>query len=197
MLHIENGYKLYTSQPSNHDFRYQAVPAPVRHNITAPFDPNNAPPFMINDMNETIRIIDYYDSSTDPTMEEVTSATFSFRMLSEPQRVYTLSSAQSELYPGVWFPAINGSPQTGRRGSAVPLRFCVTTTIQTGHIREDGSVYYTTDSPFVAYKGQYGNGIEWLVPRDNEILDNYNGMLLLPLSITQEDKLFTVSGGEQ
>ena len=196
MLHIENGFKLHISAPVSHEFHFQNVPLPVTHGIAAPFDPNDDPPFMLSDMNERIRVIDYYDSSTDPTPEDCTQASFSFRRLSEPQRVYTLSSAQSDIYPGVWFPAINGSPQTGRRGSAVPLRYCVTGTIQSCHIREDGTIFYTT-SPFVAYKGQYGNGTEWLVPRDNEVLRYFDDILLNPVIISQEDKLYTVSGGEQ
>lgn len=195
MLSVENGYELLVSAPISYNYHFQTTSRTVNREIITPFDPFATPKVMINDMNEQIRIVNYYDSSTDPTMDEVTKASISFRLLSEPNVVYTLSSAQSELYPGVWFPAINGSPRTGHRSSAVPLRFCITTTNQTCHVRNDGSIYYTTDAPFVAIKGQYGSGIEWLIPRDNNILHNYNGILIMPQSITQEDYLYTVSGG--
>ena len=196
MLSVENGYELLVSSPISYNYHFQTTSRTENRGITTPFDPFAMPKIMINDMNEQIRVINFYDSSTDPDIDEVTSSSISFRLESEPQRVYTLSSAQSSLYPGVWFPAVNSSPQTGRRSSAVPLRFCICATNQRAHVRADGTIYYTLeDYPYVAYKGQYGSGVEWMVPRDNEILEGYENMLLLPQTITQEDYLYTVSGG--
>ena len=195
MLTVIDGYKLFTAPPSGHDYRFQAVPAPVIRGITAPFDPADDPPVMTNDMNEIVRITDFYDPTKDPTIDDCTLAAFSFRLLSDPQRVQTLSSAQNPNYGNTWFPTRNGSFVTSSVQSWAPIKYCVFTTAATAHIDADGGIFYTIGSPYVSILYEDSNHQQQFVRRNGDLLRNFDGMLMQPQGITQQEFLFSVSGG--
>ena len=151
MLTVTNGFKLYTSEPSSHDYHFQAMPSPITRTITAPYDPNDNPPYLINDMGELIMKCDAYDSSTLPVAEDCKITSFSFRTLSEPTRVQTISSAKGHpAYPNVYMPTVNGNWNTNTIGSWTPIKYCIYGFVQDAHINADGTIFYTVGSIYQA-----------------------------------------------
>lgn len=191
MLTVTNGFKLYTAAPSSHDYHFQAVPSPVTRGITAPFSLNGTPT-MVSDMGESIRVTDYFTPGITP--DDCTQTSFSFRLLSDPQTVHSLSSAPQPLYGNTYFPTIDGAAQFRSVQSWAPIKYCVFTTTQDGHVNADGTIFYTTDSPFVAILAEYADHEQRFVEQDNNLLNNFNGILLVPQSVSQQEYLYTVSG---
>ena len=191
MLIVQNGFELHTAQPTSHEYHFQAVPSPVTRNITAPFSLNGTPT-MVSDMGESIRVTDYFTPGI--TADDCTQASFSFRLLSDPQTVHSLSSAQDPRYGNTYFPTIDGVTQIRSVQSWVPIKYCVFTTTQDGHVNADGTIFYTTDSPFVAILAEYADHEQRFVQKDNNLLNGFNGILLVPQSVSQQEYLYTVSG---
>jgi hypothetical protein len=65
----------------------------------------------------------------------------------------------------------------------------------TAHIDADGSIFYTIDSPYVSILYEDSNHQQQFVRRNGDLLRNFDGMLMLPQGITQQEFLFSVSGG--
>jgi hypothetical protein len=194
MLTVTNGFKLYTAAPSSHEYHFQSAPTAIVRNVTAPFNPGDLPPFMLNDMNEAIWVTDYYDRSKDPTMDDCTLTAFSFRLERDPNTVHSLTSAEVVPGSGIWYPVVDGVRKDTMR-SYVPHKFCVATTGQRGHVNADGSVYYTLDQiPWVSAVYEVKPNQKSFVSNDINLLKGASDMLLLPLSISQQENLYTVSG---
>lgn len=193
MLIVSSGYKLRTAAPSSHEYRFQSVPTPVQHEISSPCNVDQYRPVMISNMNETLILCDYYDHDTDPSTDDCTAASFSFQMLRDAPTVHSLTSIRDG---NVYYPYIDGTIKRSYRESADPLKFCVFTSTNSGHVNSDGSVYYTTSSPFVAVVGTDSLGEEWFIQRDNSLLNNFTDIILVPQSKAQQDRIYTVSGGE-
>lgn len=185
MLTVTNGYKLYTAAPSSHDYRFQAAPSPVMRSVTAPFDPSDSAPTLINDMGEPILI-------TTPTAADCTLTSFSFRILSDPQTVHSLSSA--EVVPGSSFyrPTVDGVIQTRATYSYVPFRYAIRGS-SSGHINSDGTVYYTAPQVYI-YMIVNRVGTDEFVEDMVGLLNWAHDILLVPQSISQQEYLYTVSG---
>lgn len=186
MLRIENGFKLYTAAPSSHDYRFQATPSPVMRSVTAPFDPSNSPPVMINDMNEPILMVT-------PTAADCTLTSFSFRILSDPQTVHSLSSAQNPNYGNAYMPTVDGDFQTRSTYSYDPFKYAIYTGNQDGHVEADGSVYYTAPQVYVAMIVNRVGYEEFEFDVVGLLQWAYD-ILLVPQSVSQQEYLYTVSG---
>lgn len=194
MLTVTNGFKLYTAAPSSHEYHFQAVPTAIVRNVTAPFNPENSPAYMMNDMNEAIWVTDYYDRSKDPTMNDCTLTAFSFRLESDPNTVHSLTSAEVVSGSGIWYPVVDGV-RKDRMRSYAPLKFCVAAVGQRGHVNADGSVYYTLNQiPWVSVVYEPNPNQKTFVSNDTNLLNFASDILLLPLSVSQQEYLYTVSG---
>lgn len=194
MLIVQNGFELHTAQPTSHEYHFQAVPTAIVRNVTAPFNPGNSPAYMTNDMNEAIWVTDYYDRSKDPTIDDCTLAAFSYRLDRDPNTVHSLTSAEVVPGSGIWYPVVDGVRQDRMR-SYVPHKFCIAATGQRGHVNADGSVYYTLDRiPWVSVVYEPTPNQKTLVSNDINLLNGASDMLLLSLSISQQENLYTVSG---
>ena len=185
MLTVTNGYKLYTAAPSSHDYRFQAMPSPVARSVTAPFNPTDSPPTLINDMGETILI-------TTPTAADCTLTSFSFRLLSDPQTVHSLSSVEASPGSSFYRPTVDGVIQTRSTYSYVPFRYAIRGS-SSGHINADGSVYYTAPHVYIRMIVDRGFGDEF-VEDVVGLLGWAHDILLVPQSISQQEYLYTVSG---
>ena len=186
MLTVTNGFKLYTAAPSSHDYRFQAAPFPVMRSVTAPLDPNDSPPTYINDMNEPIL-------ATTPTAADCTRPSFSFRLLSDPQTVHSLSSAPP--VPGGYYyqPTIDGILQTRSTYSYEPFKYAIYAGGSAAHVGADGSVYYTIGRAWIAFIVNR-IGVDEFKFDDVGLLDWAYDILLIPQSISQQEYLYTVSG---
>lgn len=185
MLIVTNGYKLYTAAPSSHDYHFQAMPSPVMRRVTAPFDPSDSPPTLINDMNEPILI-------TTPTAADCTLTSFSFRLLSDPSTVHSLSSVEAVPGSSFYRPTVDGAIQTRSTYSYVPFRYAIRGA-SSGHINADGSVYYTAPQVYI-YMIVNRVGYEEFEEDRVGLLDWAHDILLVPQSISQQEYLYTVSG---
>lgn len=186
MLTVTNGFKLYTAAPSSHDYRFQATPSPVMRGVTAPLDPNDSPPTYINDMNEPILAIT-------PTAADCTRTSFSFRLLSDPQTVRSLSSAETAPGSSFYRPTIDGILQTHATYSYEPFKYAIYAGGPETHVGADGSVYYTTIRAWVAFIVNRV-GYEEFKFDDVGLLDWAHDILLIPQSVSQQEYLYTVSG---
>lgn len=186
MLTVTNGYKLYTAAPSSHDYRFQAMPSPVVRSVTAPFDPSDSPPTLINDMGESI-LLSY------PTAEDCTLTSFSFRLLSNPQTVHSLSSARNPNFGNAYMPTVDGNFVGRAATSRIPYRYAPYTGSPDGHVKADGTVFYTAGAIYVTFVVDYGGGEEFK-PDLVGLLHGFNDILLVPQSISQREYLYTVSG---
>ena len=193
MITVQNGYRLQTYSPASRDYRYTETASGVIRTPTAPFDPANQPPYMVTDQGGAVKVVDYYDRTTWPARSECTAGSFSFTTTAAPQTVWTLDSG---WWSGAYYPQMDGwIYHSSDRYSDVPLQYCVFHTQQNScAVRSDGSIYYTIDAPFVAVRG-IADGDEWYVYDNSVIFRNVNGMIIAPQNLTQQEYLYTVSGG--
>lgn len=154
--------------------------------VTAPLDPNDSPPKYINDMNEPIL-------ATTPTADDCTRTSFSFRLLSDPQTVHSLSSAETTPGSSFYRPTIDGNFQMRSTYSYEPFKYAIHAGGPETHVGADGSVYYTTIRAWVAFIINRV-GYEEFKFDDVGLLDHFYNILLLPQSISQQEYLYTVSG---
>ena len=193
MLVVNNGYKLYTAQPSSHDYRFQASPSPVIRNITAPFNPTDDPPYMLNDQGSKVYVTEPYDRSKDPTPAECTAGTITWREENSPQTIHTLTSGVHT--DGYYYPQVDGVLWTNTaRLSTIPLTYAMSHTQQNGcRVQSDGSIYYVIDDPWIAVLGINLRGEQFFRQRDN-ILSSVQKMMIAPTAWAQQDYQYTVSG---